>query len=254
MIVVVTHSNLPVVMNNYIKMNIGNIYNNSNYVIYNTDAELNNTNINYLNKYLNEWCAQYYYYINKISFDTIGFCHYHRIFFDKMYNKNILNTVGICPINKCVYEYKPNVDYKLLYDHENEFTDKTKNLSRYENNICLWKEFINYQKTFSKDILTKALSPDIKIFYNREMYIAKRQMFIKLQEFIIEYLTFVSKFYGYDNKNIFENIPSIINKYYSYQIRKLGYDIEMLISIFIYIQIHIFKKINISEFTGFTIY
>lgn len=67
------------------------------------NLEIEGKNINYLNKYFNEFTAYYYVYMNQLRSDYVGFCHYRRMFpavdLDKIDNVNIQTLTESVEIN-----------------------------------------------------------------------------------------------------------------------------------------------------------
>ena len=187
-----------------------------------------------LHPFFNEFITQYFIarYCNKL--DYVGFCHYSRLLQPKLIDFNKLSEgyIQFWSYSQDFKHIKFDMNEIPIIKYYDIFIDKPQCNSKFIYDDV--KEYINNQTIIDKRKIYKAAQT--KYFPNREMYICRYDIFLKLVKFILGFILFILKKYNIQTVHEFEIHMiknSLLYNGYDNIYRAYGYHIEILIGLFI---------------------
>ena len=154
--------------------------------IFNGAEKHDGYDIYYANKYINEFCTQYYVWKNNIKSDIVGFCHYRRQHF--MTNE-ILNEIN----NNKYYAFEK-------YKHDFTFNQKY-NYDGLGYHIDKLREYIKNKYPNKVDKFDYIFNSTSEVWFcYREIYFCKWEVFDMIMDFVDGYIKFLFN----DNRELYE--------------------------------------------------
>ena len=166
---------------------------------YVTTEDMDGKNINHLNRFVNEFVCQWYVYKNNIQSEYVAFCHYRR-------------QIGI--MNIILPELKKGrIQYFYSIQIPDEHIDMGKDFPFLKRNSFIpqfvfddLEEYLYSQKIIPIDDIKKYCTPSDEkkvVFYNREVYACKWEIFCEMMGFVCGYFDFICKKYNLATKEDF---------------------------------------------------
>ena len=154
--------------------------------IFNATEKHDGYDLYYVNKYLAEFCTQYYVWKNNIKSDIVGFCHYRRQHFMTNEIFDEINNNKYYAFEKCRHDFTFNHAYNYggLGYHIYKLREYIKN--KYPNKV----DKFNYIFNSTSEVW----------FCYKELYFCKWEVFDMIMNFVDGYIKFLFN----DNRELYE--------------------------------------------------
>lgn len=152
-------------------------------------------NINPLNRFLSEFVCMWYVWKNGLYSKYVGFCHYNRIIqYDTIMMDKLDMSIQYYHIHTKKIEFSKTVDYPFIERYSPIYPRMVT-----EDEV----EYLHKQTVISQEKLYEYC--DKGIFYNREIFTCRWEVFCELMRFVNGYVDFISNKYNLKNYSDWKN-------------------------------------------------